>query len=82
VVVATGNHYVLDVLAGICIALISLVLAYRYPRSRQYGRTGAARALLRPLRPAITPLRIFAGRWAGSDRNTGDERSTENDRAA
>ncbi len=50
VVVATGNHYLLDVLAGICIALISLALAYRYPRSRQYGRTGAARSLLGRLR--------------------------------
>lgn len=49
VVVATGNHYLLDVLAGIFIALISLALAYRYPRSRQYGRTGAARTLLRRL---------------------------------
>jgi membrane-associated phospholipid phosphatase len=62
VVVATGNHYVLDVLAGIGIALISLALAYRYPRSRQYGRTGAARTLLWPLWSAVPPLRTWAGR--------------------
>jgi membrane-associated phospholipid phosphatase len=77
VVVATGNHYVLDVLAGICIALISLVLAYRYPRTRQYGRTGAVRALLRPLRTAGTPLRLVAGRSAGSDRSTGNDRAAQ-----
>lgn len=62
VVVATGNHYVLDVLAGIGIALISLALAYRYPRNRQYGRVGTGRALLRRLRDALTGL---LGRAAG-----------------
>jgi membrane-associated phospholipid phosphatase len=56
VVVATGNHYVLDVLAGIGIALISLALAYRYPRSRAYGRTGNARSLLRRLRAVLEAL--------------------------
>jgi membrane-associated phospholipid phosphatase len=56
VVVATGNHYILDVLAGIVIALISLALAYRYPRSRSYGRTGNARSLLRRLRAGLTLL--------------------------
>jgi membrane-associated phospholipid phosphatase len=56
VVVATGNHYVLDVLAGIGIALISLALAYRYPRSRQYGRTGTVPSLLRRLRVLATEL--------------------------
>ena len=61
VVVATGNHYVLDVLAGTGIALISLALAYRYPRSRQYGRTGSLRSLLRPLRSAASSL-LAAGR--------------------
>lgn len=45
VVIATGNHYVLDVLAGVAIALLCLVIAYRYPRDRQYGRTGRVRAL-------------------------------------
>jgi len=47
VVVATGNHYVLDVLAGIAIALICLAIAYRYPRDRQYGRNGRIRSLFR-----------------------------------
>ena len=50
VVVATGNHYVLDVLAGIVIALISLAIAYRYPRDRQYGRNGRIRTLFGWLR--------------------------------
>ncbi|HTZ43973.1 MAG TPA: phosphatase PAP2 family protein [Jatrophihabitans sp.] len=50
VVVATGNHYLLDVLGGIGIALVSLALAHRYPRSRQYGRAGTVRAGLRRLR--------------------------------
>jgi len=50
VVVATGNHYVLDVLAGVAIALGSLALAYRYPRDRQYGRTGQLRVLVSRLR--------------------------------
>jgi len=49
VVVATGNHYLLDVLGGICIALISLGLAHRYPRDRSYGRTGNLRRLVRDL---------------------------------
>lgn len=47
VVVATGNHYVLDVLAGVAIALVCLAIAYRYPRDRQYGRVGRTRWLLR-----------------------------------
>ncbi len=47
VVVATGNHYVLDVLAGVAIALLCLAIAYRYPRDRQYGRTGRIRSLFR-----------------------------------
>jgi membrane-associated phospholipid phosphatase len=64
VVVATGNHYVLDVLAGIGIALISLALAYRYPRSRSYGRTGSARALQRRLRAELAKL---AGRLRSID---------------
>jgi membrane-associated phospholipid phosphatase len=62
VVVATGNHYVLDVLAGIGIALISLALAYRYPRSRLYGRTGNARSLLRRLRALLATLAGRLGR--------------------
>ncbi|MFL6162824.1 MAG: phosphatase PAP2 family protein [Jatrophihabitantaceae bacterium] len=57
-VVATGNHYVLDVLAGIGIALISLALAYRYPRSRQYGRTGSARSVQRRLRAILLPVAV------------------------
>jgi membrane-associated phospholipid phosphatase len=72
VVVATGNHYVLDVLAGIGIALISLALAYRYPRSRQYGRTSAGHTVLRPLWSAVRPQRISAGRQAVSERSAGD----------
>ncbi|HEU5269304.1 MAG TPA: phosphatase PAP2 family protein, partial [Jatrophihabitans sp.] len=64
VVVATGNHYVLDVLAGICIALISLALAYRYPRSRQYGRAGASR-VLRPVRLAMARLLVLAAHRSG-----------------
>jgi len=50
VVVATGNHYVLDVLAGIVIALLSLAIAYRFPRDRQYGRTGRLRLVFDWLR--------------------------------
>lgn len=40
VVVATGNHYLLDVLAGVLIAVLTLALAHWFPRSRQYGRSG------------------------------------------
>jgi membrane-associated phospholipid phosphatase len=46
VVVATGNHYLLDVLAGVLIAVLTLAISYRYPRSRQYGRNGKSRLIL------------------------------------
>jgi membrane-associated phospholipid phosphatase len=53
VVVATGNHFVLDILAGSAIALITLAIAYRYPRNRLYGRTGHSRALVQRTHASI-----------------------------
>ncbi|MDQ2835856.1 MAG: phosphatase PAP2 family protein [Actinomycetota bacterium] len=47
VVIATGNHYLLDVFAGVLIALVTLAIAHRIPRSRQYGRSGERWLLLR-----------------------------------
>jgi membrane-associated phospholipid phosphatase len=38
VVVVTGNHYLLDVLAGILIALATLMIAHRIPRRRRDDR--------------------------------------------
>ncbi len=46
VVIATGNHYVLDVLGGVLIALVCVAVAYRYPRSREYGTPGPGSAWL------------------------------------
>jgi membrane-associated phospholipid phosphatase len=37
VVIATGNHYLLDVLAGVLIALVTLAIAHRIPRRRGSG---------------------------------------------
>ncbi|MEO7287416.1 MAG: phosphatase PAP2 family protein [Jatrophihabitantaceae bacterium] len=49
VVIATGNHYLLDVLAGVLITLVTLAISYQLPRSRQYGLTGHRRWLVRRL---------------------------------
>jgi membrane-associated phospholipid phosphatase len=38
VVVVTGNHYLVDVLAGLLIALATLVIAHRIPRRRRDDR--------------------------------------------
>jgi membrane-associated phospholipid phosphatase len=40
VVIATGNHYLLDVLAGVLITSATLAISYHLPRSREYGLTG------------------------------------------
>ena len=40
VVIATGNHYLLDVLAGVLITLATLAISYHLPRSREYALTG------------------------------------------
>ena len=41
VVIATGNHYLLDAVAGWSLALLTLAIAHRFPRSREYGRPRA-----------------------------------------
>ncbi|HEX4728338.1 MAG TPA: phosphatase PAP2 family protein [Jatrophihabitans sp.] len=53
VVIATGNHYLLDVLAGVLITLITLAISYHLPRSRQYGLTGHRWPLTERLRTAL-----------------------------
>ena len=54
VVVVTGNHYLLDILAGILIALITLVIAHRIPRrgrDDRIRREGSGRSARRPISP-------------------------------
>jgi membrane-associated phospholipid phosphatase len=53
VVMATGNHYLLDVVAGVFIALTTLAIAHRFPRSRDYGKSPHRWALTRRIDAAI-----------------------------
>lgn len=57
VVIATGNHYLLDVIAGVLIALATLAIAHRLPRSREYGRSGERWLMLRRATAVIQALR-------------------------
>ncbi len=57
VVIATGNHYLLDVVAGVFIALGTLAIAHRLPRSREYGRSGERWPLLRRAHATFWRLR-------------------------
>ena len=52
VVIATGNHYLVDVLAGVLITLMTLAISYQLPRSRQYGLIGHRRRLIHRLQVA------------------------------
>ena len=71
VVVATGNHYLLDVLAGSLIALLTLVLAHRIPSRRstdpQDRRPGAGPDTSEDEldTPDLTRLKAY---WPGSAR--------------
>lgn len=79
VVIATGNHYVLDVAAGGLITLVTLAIAYQVPRSRGYGRSPVAPpghgrfARLVPIRSALDrsarALSQLAERLLGSPQN-------------
>jgi len=53
VVIATGNHYLLDVLAGVLITLITLAISYHLPRSREYALTGHRWPLTERARTAL-----------------------------
>jgi len=53
VVIATGNHYLLDVFAGVLITLITLAISYHLPRSREYALTGHRWPLTERIRTAL-----------------------------
>ncbi len=56
VVIATGNHYLLDVLAGVLITLITLAISYHLPRSREYALTGHRWPLTERARTALLAI--------------------------
>ena len=66
VVVVTGNHYLLDVLAGVLIALATLVIAHRIPRRRSEDRhRPSGLPAGRPGQANLTRLKTFLGSGAG-----------------
>lgn len=58
VVIATGNHYLLDVVAGVLITLATLAISYHLPRSREYALTGHRWPLTERVRNALFRLAI------------------------
>jgi hypothetical protein len=60
-VVATGNHYLLDAVAGAAIALVALALVRRY----------GSRAQAQPARRALPPARVQTVRRTAVDRRHG-----------
>ncbi|MEO6503749.1 MAG: phosphatase PAP2 family protein [Jatrophihabitantaceae bacterium] len=79
VVVVTGNHYLVDVLAGVLIALVTLVIAHRIPRRRS-DDPHPSRGLPadRPGQANLTRLKSFL---SSSDNDRPSDRSVDSELA-